>query len=92
MLPTLIDHRARNDGDRPFAVFPSRDGEAPSQITFAEFQQACTRFGRTVCPEAPVKDGYVVGIVGTTDTLTYLAAIGGIISAGLTVRTTCSEG
>jgi acyl-CoA synthetase (AMP-forming)/AMP-acid ligase II len=86
MLPTLIEYRAKNDSDRPFAVFPAQDDEAPSQITFAEFQQACSRFGRAVYPEAPAKEGYVVGIVATTDTLTYLAAIGGIIFAGLTVR------
>jgi hypothetical protein len=84
-LPSLIALRARNDPDLAFAVFPSEDGTL-ARVTFSGFAQACHRFGRAICPEAPLNVGYVVGIVATCDTLQYLAAIGGLTSAGLTVR------
>jgi acyl-CoA synthetase (AMP-forming)/AMP-acid ligase II len=84
VVPWLIEYRAKNNSGQTFAVWPSQ-GDTPSRVTYAQFAHACYRFGRAICPDPPIKSGDVVAIIAICDTLLYTAAIGGLISAGLTV-------
>jgi acyl-CoA synthetase (AMP-forming)/AMP-acid ligase II len=90
VLPSLITYRAKESADKTFAVFPSEKGDS-RHVSFAEFAQACSRFGRAIAPDGPAKEGHVVGIIANVDSLLYLAAIGGLTFAGLTVCSLCSR-
>jgi hypothetical protein len=91
VLPSFIRCRAEETPDSTFAIFPTNDGLV-THVTFLQYAQACHRFARAVCPDAPLKIGYTVGIVAVCDTLSYIAAIGGLTSAGLPVRELTSHG
>jgi acyl-CoA synthetase (AMP-forming)/AMP-acid ligase II len=88
-LPELIDYHAEHNPEFPWAVFPGgASGEETEKVTYLEFARAAQRFARVVCAggDVPTKRGEVVGIVANTDSLLYVAAVGGLMRAGFTVR------
>jgi hypothetical protein len=88
VLAGLIQYRLDHSPKDAFVVFPSED-ESFTSVTFRDFGRACHRFSLTVCPEAPVTRGEIVGLVVNCDTLMYQTAICGLVRAGLTVCLPC---
>jgi hypothetical protein len=87
----LIEYHLDNNPEHAFARFPAADPDAePDVVTYLEFARAAQRVACAVCPDggAPVKQGAVVGIIANADNLLYMALIGGLMRAGLTVRST----
>jgi hypothetical protein len=84
----LIDYHLEHNPDYPFAVYPSSNPNAePDEIPFLEYGRATHRVARLLCAggEVPVRKGEVVGVVANTDSILYMAVVGGIMRAGLTV-------
>jgi hypothetical protein len=89
-LAEVIDHHAAHNAELTFAFFPAADpADEPERVTYLEYGRATQRFARAVCAggDVPVKRGEVVGILANVDSLLYMAAVGGLIRAGLTVST-----
>jgi acyl-CoA synthetase (AMP-forming)/AMP-acid ligase II len=88
-LPELLDYHAEHNSEFPWAVFPgATPGAETEKVTYLEFARAAQRFARVVCAgdDLPTKRGQVVGVVASTDSLLYVAAVGGLMRAGFTVR------
>lgn len=87
VLPGFLDFHAANNPGRPWALFTSPTGGS-SSISFEELARATHRLAHSVRPNRYGSDGEVVALVANCDTILYVAAIIGLIRAGLVVRFT----
>lgn len=88
VMPGFIDFQAQHRPDRPWVVYPSKSElQDTESITFAEFAAATHRIAHFVRPERSGSESEVVIIIVNCDIVLYAALLGGMMRAGVIVRT-----
>lgn len=86
LFADLVNFHIANNASRPIYVYANdTPSDGITDITFLEFGRAAHRVAHALRPARHGKEGQVVMLIATIDTLLYHALVAGMLVAGLVV-------
>ena len=85
-LAEVIDFHLDANPAHPFAILYNVESQSQTSLNYKELAYAVHRAAYMLNPGAMMPQGTSIGILISTDTLTYIALVLGAMRAGLVVR------